>query len=87
MNESSPFEMSPYSQSVAPMTQQLDQVSFSRSPADSLSGNLFPLLAMGLCVAIAFFRMGVGVGKRSQRHYDLIQTLERIWQMSANRND
>ena len=87
MNESSPFEMSSDSQNVAPMTQQSDQISFSRSPADSLSGNLFPLVAMGVCVAIAFFRIGVGIGKRSQRRYDLIQTLERIWQMSPNRND
>ena len=87
MNEFSSFERSPYPQA-APITQQSDagQVGLLRSPADSLSGYL-PLLMIGLFVAVAFFRMGIGVGKRSRKHYDLIQTLERIWQMSSNRND
>jgi nucleoside recognition membrane protein YjiH len=87
MNEFSSFERSLYSQSVTLTTQPFEQNSFSSSPTDSLSGNVLPLVAMGFCIAIAFFRIGVGFGKRSQRRYDLIQTLERIWQLSAHRND
>ena len=87
MNESSPFERSPHSQTAVPITQQSDADQAPRSPADSLSGNWLPVLIIGLCIAIAFFRIGIGVGKRSRRDYDLIQTLERIWQMSSNRSD
>ena len=74
--------------------EQPDQtdVTYTPNQVDSLSVSL--LLVACLCVGAGFFCIGVAVERRHTRHHQLIanrlrqiQTLERIWQMTAKRRD
>ncbi|MEH1767648.1 hypothetical protein [Nostoc sp.] len=94
MNGLSSADLTANPQFATPITEQLDQLDLTYSPnqVDSLSGNV--LFVACLCVAAIFFCIGVGVGRQHTRHHKLIairlrqiQTLERIWQMTAERRD
>lgn len=88
MNEFSPDGITANPQFADSVIQQ----TYLPNQVDSLSGNL--LLVACLCVAANIFFIGVAVGRRDTRHHQLIairlgqiQTLERIWQMTAKRRD
>ena len=94
MNGFSQGDITAHPQFAYPVTQQLDRsdLTYSSNQVDSLPANL--LLIACLCVAAAFFSIGVRVGRRQTKHYELIvtriqqiQTLERIWQMKAEHKD
>ncbi|MEH1871409.1 hypothetical protein [Nostoc sp.] len=94
MNRFSLDDLTAQHQLVTPVIQQLDQtnLTYTQDQIDSLSGSL--LFVACLCVAAVFFCIGVGVGRRHTRHHQLIgirlrqiQTLERIWQMTAKGKD
>ncbi len=94
MNGFSLSDITAYPQFADPVTEQPSQTDLIDPPnqVDSLSGIL--LLVACLCVAAVFFYIGVRVGRRYTRHHELIairlrqiQTLERIWQMTAKRRD
>ncbi|MBN4000560.1 hypothetical protein [Nostoc sp. LPT] len=94
MNRFSLADITAHPQFAASITQQPDQtnLTYTQDQIDSLSGSL--LLIACLCVAAGFFYIGVAVGRRHTRHHQLIairlrqiQTLERIWQMTAERRD
>jgi len=94
MNAFSPTEITPHPQFAELVIQQPDQtdLTYPATQVDSLSGSL--LFVACLCIAAVFFYIGVGVGRRQTRHHKLIairlqqiQTLERIWQLTAERRD
>ncbi|MEH2002014.1 MAG: hypothetical protein V7L00_25325 [Nostoc sp.] len=67
-------------------------LTYTQDQVDSLSGSV--LLVTCLCLAAGIFYIGVCVARRHTRHHQLIairlrqiQTLERIWQMTAKRRD
>ncbi|MEH1860314.1 MAG: hypothetical protein V7L21_20455 [Nostoc sp.] len=88
MNEFSPDGITANPQFADSVIQQ----TYPPNQVDSLSASL--LLVACLCVAAGFFYIGVYVGRRHTRHHQLIairlrqiQTLEKIWQMTAKRRD
>ncbi|MBN3895404.1 MAG: hypothetical protein HWQ41_09095 [Nostoc sp. NOS(2021)] len=94
MNGFSPSGITANPQFADLVIQQPDQTDLTYPPnqVDGLSAS--PWLVVCLCVAAIFFCIGVGVGRRHTRHHKLIairlrqiQTLERIWQMTAKRRD
>lgn len=101
MNAFSPFDCSSHTQMslpqmAVPLIQQPDQASSltSINLVGSLYGNVFSALLMGIWVAFVFFHLGMRTARRQTRYHDRaaaqrqqIQTLERIWQMSAKRKD
>jgi predicted lipid-binding transport protein (Tim44 family) len=101
MNASSLFDHSSHAQTTQPQTavtliQQPDQAPSltSTNLVGSLYGSLFSALLMGIWVAFVFFHLGMRAARRQARYYDRaavqrqqVQTLERIWQMSAKRKD
>jgi hypothetical protein len=101
MNAFSPFDRSSHAQTTlpqmaVPLMQQPDQARFltSTNLVDSLAGNLFSALLTGIWVGFVFFHLGMRAARRQTRYHDRatmqqrhVQTLERIWQMPAKRND
>ncbi|MBW4693482.1 MAG: hypothetical protein KME27_17190 [Lyngbya sp. HA4199-MV5] len=101
MNAFSPFDHSSQTQMslpqmTVPLIQQPDQALSlaSTNLVESPSGNLFAAFLMSLWVAFVFFHLGMRAARRQTRYYDRaaireqhVQTLERIWQLSAKRND
>ncbi|MEH2457430.1 hypothetical protein [Nostoc sp.] len=94
MNGFSLADITAHPQFATSITQQPDQtnLTYTQDQLDSLSGSL--LLVTCLCIAAGIFYIGVCAGRRHTRHHQLIairlrqiQTLERIWQMTAKRRD
>ncbi|MDF5739631.1 MULTISPECIES: hypothetical protein [unclassified Nostoc] len=94
MNRFSLTDITAHPQFAALITQQPDQtnLTYTQDQLDSLSGSIS--LVACLFVAVGFFYIGVGVGRRHTRRDQLIairlrqiQTLERIWQLTAKRRD
>ncbi len=83
-------------QMAVPLIQQPNQAPSltSTNLVDSAAGNLFAALLMCVWVAVVFFHIDKKAGRRQTRYHDRtavqrqqIQTLERIWQLSAKRKD
>lgn len=89
MNTLSPTDIMAHPQIVTSVTEQLDQIDLTQQ-----TNQFDSLFVACLCVAAVFFYIGVQVGRRHKTSDKLvairlrqIQTLERIWQMAAERRD
>ncbi|MEH2438475.1 MAG: hypothetical protein V7K25_30485 [Nostoc sp.] len=96
LDNSSRAQMTLPSQMGTPIVQQPDQLRFliSTNLVGSPLGNFFSAFLVIIWVAFAFFHLGMRAGRRQARYHDRaavqrqhVQTLERIWQMSAKRKD
>ncbi len=92
----SPHAQMTLPQMAVPLIQQPDQAPslMSTNLIGSSAGNLFVALSAIVWVAIVFFLICEKAGWRQARYHDRtavhrqqIQTLERIWQMSAKHKD
>lgn len=89
MNTLFPTDITAHPQFLASVTEQLDQIDLTQQ-TNQFDG----LFVSCLCVATVFFYITVQVGKRHKTRDELIairlrqiQTLERIWQMAAERRN
>ncbi|MBN3948784.1 MAG: hypothetical protein HWQ38_20920 [Nostoc sp. NMS7] len=89
MNTLSPTDITAHPQFLASVTEQLDQIHLTQQ-----TNQFDSLFVACLCVAAVFFYIGVRVGRGHKIRDELIamrleqiQTLERIWQMAAERRD
>ncbi|QLE45865.1 hypothetical protein FD723_37165 (plasmid) [Nostoc sp. C052] len=89
MNTLSPTDITAHPQFIASVTEQLDQIHLTQQTNYEIG-----LFVTCLCVAAVFFYIAVHVGRRHKTRDELIairlrqiQTLERIWQMAAERRD
>ncbi|MEH2086005.1 hypothetical protein [Nostoc sp.] len=89
MDRLSPTDITVHSQFLASVTEQLNQIDLTQQ-----TNQFDSLFVACICVAAVFFYIGVRVRRRHKIRDELIamrlkqiQTLERIWQMAAERRD